>query len=102
MMFFYPKLIVRGGYVIVEWGFLFFEFFKFSFLQTLESLFLEKKQYDCTYIKYYLYFCTRYRLNARMAESVDALDSKSSEVTLVPVRPRLRVQTERVKELDLN
>ncbi len=29
---------------------------------------------------------------ARMAELVDALVSKTSEVTLVPVRPRLRVQ----------
>ena len=28
---------------------------------------------------------------ARMAELVDALVSKTSEVTLVPVRPRLRV-----------
>ncbi len=32
--------------------------------------------------------------NARMAELVDALVSKTSEVTLVPVRPRLRVQRE--------
>ncbi len=29
---------------------------------------------------------------ARMAELVDALVSNTSEVTLVPVRPRLRVQ----------
>ena len=32
------------------------------------------------------------KLHARMAELVDALVSKTSEVTLVSVRPRLRVQ----------
>ena len=32
------------------------------------------------------------KFNARMAELVDALVSKTSEVTLVPVRSRLRVQ----------
>lgn len=31
------------------------------------------------------------QLNARMAELVDALVSNTSELTLVPVRPRLRV-----------
>ena len=32
--------------------------------------------------------------NARMAELVDALDSKSSDSNIVPVRFRLRVQKE--------
>ena len=40
------------------------------------------------------YFCSRKRprLIARMAELVDALVSKTNEVTLVPVRSRPRVQ----------
>ena len=43
----------------------------------------------CLLYEKYVYFCTAFR--AQMAELVDALDSKSSEVTLVPVRLRLWV-----------
>jgi hypothetical protein len=44
-----------------------------------------------------LFFCLllhsqQEKINARMAELVDALVSNTNEVTLVPVRLRLRVQ----------
>ena len=39
------------------------------------------------------YFCSPFfEKNARVAELVDALDSKSSDSNIVPVRPRPRVQ----------
>ena len=43
-------------------------------------------------IYFSIYFCTPNKINARMAELVDALVSNTNEVTLVPVRLRLRVQ----------